>query len=231
MEKILKKTLWPTVTTTLFLATLLLIASCDNTEILPKYTVNFVGEGVSIEPQSVVHGNYATAPKNPEREGYDFAGWFTDNDTFINEWDFKTDIVTQNVTLYTKWEESIWQDYPIEIPFEEYSLIGTSCQWANFEPNKVTIINSDEELSNYIVCIDDDYPKIDFDTKTLLFASGGTNNGVVDILIKLLLENNNYSLDIDITLDDSTVAQGWYVAVTVDKINTSSVALNVNQHH
>ena len=76
-------------------------------EILPKYyTVNFVGEGVGIEPQSITHGNYATAPENPEREGYDFGGWFTDNGTFANQWDFKTNIVTQDTTLYAKWEEN-----------------------------------------------------------------------------------------------------------------------------
>ena len=70
------------------------------------YTLNFAGEGIVIEPQSIAHGNCATAPENPERENYGFEGWFTDNGTFANEWDFETDIVTQDTTLYAKWEES-----------------------------------------------------------------------------------------------------------------------------
>jgi len=112
MKIIFKKPLWLTVLTTLCLivVTLLAAGGCDNAEILPKhYTVIFVGEGVVIEQQSITHGNYAIAPENPEREGYGFGGWFTDKGTFANEWDFKTDIVMQDTTLYAKWEESALQ--------------------------------------------------------------------------------------------------------------------------
>ena len=70
----------------------------------PAYTVTFAGLEINIDPQTVEYGNYATQPETPERAGYDFVGWFTDNNTFLNEWDFATDIVTQDTTLYAKWE-------------------------------------------------------------------------------------------------------------------------------
>ena len=111
MKIIFKKPLWFTVITTLCLViTLFAATGCDKTETLKYYTVNFAGEGVSIEPQSITQGNYATAPENPVREGYDFSGWFTDNGTFANEWNFKTDIVTQDTTLYAKWEDNTLQE-------------------------------------------------------------------------------------------------------------------------
>ena len=113
MKIILKKPLWFTVITTLCLVAVTLFAAsgCDKSETPPKhYTLNFAGEGVSIEPQSVASGNFATIPENPEREGYGFDGWFTDNGTFANEWDFKTSIVTQDTTLYAKWKENSLQE-------------------------------------------------------------------------------------------------------------------------
>ena len=79
----------------------------DNTDPISEnkyYTLNFAGEGVDIEPQLIEYGNHATAPENPERESYDFGGWFIDNGTFANEWDFETDVVTQDTTFYAKWE-------------------------------------------------------------------------------------------------------------------------------
>ncbi|MDR0763074.1 MAG: hypothetical protein LBF01_01070, partial [Bacteroidales bacterium] len=42
------------------------------------------------------------------------------------------------------------ENKPIEIPFTEYSLAETSCQWINLDyDNKIIVINSNEELENY----------------------------------------------------------------------------------
>ena len=84
MKKIIKKPLWFTVITTLCLAvTLFTAGGCDKDE-SKHYTLNFAGEGVNIEPQSVAYGKHAIAPENPERDRYGFGGWFTDNGTFAN---------------------------------------------------------------------------------------------------------------------------------------------------
>ena len=124
MKIILKKPLWFTVITTLCLViTLFTAIGCDKSETPPiNHVLNFVGDGVNVESQSIAHGNYATAPKNPEREGYDFGGWFTDNGTFANKWDFKTDIVTQDTTLYAKWEGNTLQKTNLQ--GTEWKLIG-----------------------------------------------------------------------------------------------------------
>ena len=125
MKIILKKPLWFTVITTLCLVAVSLFVAigCDKSETIPKYyTVTFVGEGVVIEPQSITHGNYVIEPENPEREGCAFGGWFTDNAIFANEWDFKTDIVMQNTTLYAKWKENTSQE--INLQGTNWKLVG-----------------------------------------------------------------------------------------------------------
>jgi len=67
-------------------------------------TVTFAGESVSIPPQTLEEGDLVARPTDPERTGYDFKGWFTDNNTFANEWDFDNDFVTGDMALYAKWE-------------------------------------------------------------------------------------------------------------------------------
>lgn len=69
----------------------------------PLRTITFAGENISIAQQTVEEGNYVTKPADPVRANYIFDGWYTDNITFLNKWDFATNVVTKNITLYAKW--------------------------------------------------------------------------------------------------------------------------------
>jgi uncharacterized repeat protein (TIGR02543 family) len=59
--------------------------------------------GCDVEAITVKRGEKIDEPAAPTREDYVFDGWFTDNKTFANEWDFAEDAVTENVTLYAMW--------------------------------------------------------------------------------------------------------------------------------
>jgi uncharacterized repeat protein (TIGR02543 family) len=74
---------------------------------IKTFTVTFAGENISISPQTVEYGALATQPETPQRTGYDFGGWFVDNNTFANQWNFENDIVTQDITLWAKWTETL----------------------------------------------------------------------------------------------------------------------------
>jgi hypothetical protein len=132
--------------------------------------------------------------------------------------------------MFVKTENGDEPDYPIEIPFEEYSLEGTSCGWTGFDPNTVIVVNSDEELYDYIECTGGSYPEIDFADKTLLLVRGGATNGIVSIAKHFIqTAANAYSFNIDIILDETDVAQGWIVAILIPKmIDEAVVELNVN---
>ncbi len=79
----------------------------DPTDPDEKYTVTFNPKGGSaVNPiTDVEEGSTITAPTAPTKPGYDFVGWYKD-DNLTNEWNFETDTVSGDTTLYAKWEES-----------------------------------------------------------------------------------------------------------------------------
>lgn len=69
----------------------------------PMVTVTFdSNEGTEIQAQAVEVGTLIVAPDDPELYGYVFAGWFIDDGTFLNEFDFNSPIQS-TITLYAKW--------------------------------------------------------------------------------------------------------------------------------
>ncbi len=71
------------------------------------YTVAFnANGGSSVDNYTEIAYNALIAkPLNPEKDGYALAGWYTDN-TFAKEWNFELDKVTDNITLYARWEQA-----------------------------------------------------------------------------------------------------------------------------
>ena len=68
-----------------------------------NYTVKFDSKGgTEVTEQKVTSGAKATTPTAPTRKGYTFKGWYKDNN-YKEEFKFDTP-VTQNLTLYAKWE-------------------------------------------------------------------------------------------------------------------------------
>jgi len=75
------------------------------------YTVSFnTNGGSSIANQDIVSGNKVTQPTNPTKDGYTFAGWYSDEE-LITEWNFGNDTVTSNMTLYAKWTVNSYNFY------------------------------------------------------------------------------------------------------------------------
>lgn len=82
-------------------------ATCQDVTIIltTDCTVTFETNGGSEIPDQVVqYGETITRPDNPVRDGYHLVGWYTDID-LQNPWDFDTDTVQGNMTLYAKWEQ------------------------------------------------------------------------------------------------------------------------------
>ncbi len=74
---------------------------------LETYTVTFEENGGTpvTNITGVTSGDKITAPTHPTRAGYSFGGWYKEN-TLATLWDFATDTVTSNITLYAKWTEN-----------------------------------------------------------------------------------------------------------------------------
>lgn len=71
---------------------------------MPYYTVIFdTNGGTSISSQSIAEGSTVKEPKTPTKEGFEFAGWYTDKE-FTKKYDFSSS-VTKKFTLYADWKE------------------------------------------------------------------------------------------------------------------------------
>lgn len=71
------------------------------------YTVTYDSNGGSfVDSRTVNYGDTITAPINPTRASDTFGGWYKDNGTFLKAWNFGSDIVTENITLYAKWKNN-----------------------------------------------------------------------------------------------------------------------------
>ena len=68
-------------------------------------TFNLNYDGSTNTTQDVASGSAVEKPEVPTREGYVFAGWYTDTECTVG-YDF-LGVVTENITLYAKWIEVI----------------------------------------------------------------------------------------------------------------------------
>ena len=103
-----------------------------------KYFVNFVITPSTAAPplqQTVLHGNTVTKPADPAQlgDGRGFAGWYTE-DTFIYQWDFANNTVTNTMTLYAKF---LPQTRTIHFQVNG----GTTPGGMDFLPNRTVIVN------------------------------------------------------------------------------------------
>jgi uncharacterized repeat protein (TIGR02543 family) len=70
---------------------------------IKTYTVIFDSrDGSTVDSQTINHGGLVTKPKASMKTGYTFAGWYKELEC-TNPWDFATDTVTSDVTLFAKW--------------------------------------------------------------------------------------------------------------------------------
>ncbi len=70
-----------------------------------KYTVTFnSNDGSAVAEQKVDYGKAVVKPANPTKAGFSFGGWYKDAE-LKTAWDFETDTVAGDMTLYANWTE------------------------------------------------------------------------------------------------------------------------------
>lgn len=72
-------------------------------KVLPSPIVTFNSQGGSaVSSISADYNSIITAPVTPTKTGHTFGGWYKEAEC-LNAWNFMTDKVTTNTTLYAKW--------------------------------------------------------------------------------------------------------------------------------
>ena len=77
----------------------------ENQRFVVDFDRNLSGYPAAVAKYMVAeNGAKITEPEAPAADGYTFAGWYTDKEcTQANKWNFATDTVTGDTTLYAKW--------------------------------------------------------------------------------------------------------------------------------
>ena len=90
------------------------VISSSSSEGLPNFTVTFNAfDGEAVASQSVQQGQFATEPTSFYGL-MDLTGWYTSTDngqTLDTRWNFTTNPITTNTTLYANWEVPLLTDY------------------------------------------------------------------------------------------------------------------------
>ena len=88
----------------LMVSGLSIFLSCKGPNSTPAfYTVTFDAQGGStVTSLKVEHGKTVTQPDNPARDEFTFGGWYKER-ACTTPWNFATDTVTADITLYAKW--------------------------------------------------------------------------------------------------------------------------------
>jgi len=97
-----------------------------------------------------------TPPNNPSRDGYFFAGWYKDK-ACKKPWNFDTDKVTGNCTLYAKWEPK-----------------STTTVTAEPSTQKVEIDGKKIVLNSYVLRNDQGYPVNFVKLRDIAYLLNGT---------------------------------------------------------
>ena len=81
-----------------------------DTKLTPKWSVNSYRVTFNKQNQTendfqtITYNELAVKPEDPELKEHNFSGWYTTSDCRADtQWDFSTDRVTEDVTLYAKW--------------------------------------------------------------------------------------------------------------------------------
>lgn len=73
----------------------------------PRTVTYNTEHGTAPDPDTVADGSIIlNEPTSPSEAGYEFQGWYKDSG-FETAWNFATDTVTADTTLYAKWEEGV----------------------------------------------------------------------------------------------------------------------------
>ena len=169
------------------------------------FTVTFdTNGGTVVAQQLVTKGEKASEPTAPTREGYGFAGWYSDSD-LTSAFSFDTAITT-DTTLYAKWTEDPLSVATAEIHIEINYGDGTYVTQLNFTKDGdtftyttgemfadggATLVKEGDTLTLHVV------PMVD--------VANDEYNLVVDTA------SNTYTVDNDSTYDEKITLKSWEI--------------------
>jgi hypothetical protein len=119
----------------------------------------------------------------------------------------------------------------ISVPLKSYfPSADTSCHWTGVSLDNVMLIDSTQQLAQFLICSKGTYNTIDL-TKNTLLLTGISATAEVDKIESKLYQTSDteYILKLNIHLNDKEIPGNWAVSVTTAKLpEASSVELVTN---
>lgn len=110
-----------------------------------KYTVSFDSiDGSEVASIEVGEGDLVAEPTQPTKIACEFVGWYKEND-YINIFDFEVETITDNITLYAKW------DAVEEMTAFDFTSTATTCIITGIKDEFTESIT----IPNYVTSIGD----------------------------------------------------------------------------
>lgn len=104
-------------------ALLIVLTGCGAAPVTINLDANY-GGAAELPPISASAGKTAEAPTAPEREGYEFTGWYKDAG-LSEQWSFSTDKAEADITLYAGWDKADAEDFSSGIQDKDFSTMKT----------------------------------------------------------------------------------------------------------
>ena len=102
------------------------ISSSSSSEVIAEYDVAFYVDGKVYHSAKVLEGNKVARPADPEKDGYNFIRWCSD-ELLENEFDFNT-AITASLNLYAEFEEKAPETYVVTFDANGGVLNGEATQ-------------------------------------------------------------------------------------------------------
>lgn len=190
---------------------------------IEKHTVSFeTNGGETIQSVRIANGHTLEEPERVLKEGYVFAGWYTDEE-LTNLYNFD-DRVTDSFTLYAAWEKSVSQTIILTVGEKEAIVfgkevtndvapllkndrvmlpvrfvaenLGADVEWSADNPKEVKILKGETEL---VIFIDESYAEVN-GNKVPLDSPAFLENDRTYLPIRFIAEN----LGCNVEWDDKT---------------------------
>ena len=217
-----------------------ILSSCNKTN---KYVISYeTNGGTVIADKEVEEGKSITIPVIPTKEGYNFIGWFID-ENLEQPLDYSTK-VTSNITIYAKWEE-IEKYYNIN-----YVLDGGT----NHDLNPYILSSKEEKVTLYPATkAGYEFIKWTLNGETVTELNGPFNSElelvahyeIIEYTITYNVGNGTNSSenvltytieDLPLVLHDATLPgkqfEGWYIngnkVLNITKAFLGNITINAN---
>lgn len=180
-----------------------------------SFDLNYDGATNVPEKQTVKKGDFATYPEISDRNGYQFAGWFTNKDEndWTNDFKFNETPINGNITLYAIWVDTTTDTDGDGLADELEKYIGTDINKTDTDGDGLNdyeekiIFNYDPKKpdsdGNGISDFDEDYDddkltngeELKFDTNPILVDTD--NDGLSDYDETTVHQTNPLKVDTD----------------------------------